>query len=151
MGSAPLVPPIPGLKGDNVVVVNNYYKEKDKVTDDVVVFGGGLAGCECAIHLGQEASVSTSSRCGMSWPPMPTCATVRCCSRKSRSTSRCTPAAKGLEVRPDGILCETKDGEQVLVPGTSVICALGQRSRTADVEACVAPHRSCASSAMPPR
>lgn len=42
---------------------------------------------------------------------------------------------KGLEVRPDGILCETKDGEQVLVPGTSVICALGQRSRTADVEA----------------
>lgn len=42
---------------------------------------------------------------------------------------------KGLEVCPDGILCETKDGAQVLVPGTSVICALGQRSRTADVEA----------------
>ena len=36
---------------------------------------------------------------------------------------------------PDGILCETKDGAQVLVPGTSVICALGQRSRTADVDA----------------
>lgn len=42
---------------------------------------------------------------------------------------------KGLEVRPDGILCETKDGEQILVPGTSVICALGQRSRIGDVEA----------------
>ena len=53
-GSTPLVPPIPGLKGDNVIVVNNYYKEKDKVTDHVVVFGGGLAGCECAIHLGME-------------------------------------------------------------------------------------------------
>lgn len=53
-GSSPLVPPIPGLDGDNVVVVNNYYREKDKVGDDVVVFGGGLAGCECAIHLGME-------------------------------------------------------------------------------------------------
>ena len=39
VGSTPLVPPIPGLQGDNVVVVNNYYLEKDKVTDDVVVFG----------------------------------------------------------------------------------------------------------------
>src|SRR5699024_10011478 len=42
---------------------------------------------------------------------------------------------KGLEVRPDGILCETKTGEQVLIPGTSVICALGQRSRTDVVNA----------------
>ena len=45
-GSTPLVPPIKGLDGDNVVIVNNYYKEKDKVGDHVVVFGGGLAGCE---------------------------------------------------------------------------------------------------------
>lgn len=37
-----------------MVIVNNYYREADKVGDDVVVFGGGLAGCECAIHLGQE-------------------------------------------------------------------------------------------------
>ena len=40
---------------DNVVVVNNYYLEKEKVGDSVVVLGGGLAGCEAAIHLAQEA------------------------------------------------------------------------------------------------
>ena len=54
VGSEPFVPPVPGLKGDNVILVNNYYLEKEKVTEDVVVFGGGLAGCECAVHLGQE-------------------------------------------------------------------------------------------------
>ena len=54
VGSQPIVPPIPGLDGDNVVVVNEYYQQKEKVTDKVVVFGGGLAGCECAIHLGME-------------------------------------------------------------------------------------------------
>jgi hypothetical protein len=42
---------------------------------------------------------------------------------------------RGLEVRKDGILCENKEKQQVLVPGTSVICALGQRSRTNVVEA----------------
>ena len=30
----------------------------------------------------------------------------------------------------EGVLCENADHEQVLVPGTSVICALGQRSRS---------------------
>ena len=54
VGSEPLVPPIPGLDGENVVVVNNYYLEKQKVGDSVVMLGGGLAGCECVIHLGQE-------------------------------------------------------------------------------------------------
>ena len=36
---------------------------------------------------------------------------------------------KGLEVTKEGIWCETKEGEKVLVPGTTVICALGQRPR----------------------
>ena len=56
-GASPLVLPIPGLDGDNVVVVNNYYKEKAKVGSEVVVMGGSLAGCECAIHLAQEGKV----------------------------------------------------------------------------------------------
>ena len=49
-----LYPPIPGLDGDNVVIVNNCYLEKDKVDEGGVVFGDGLAGCECVIHLGTE-------------------------------------------------------------------------------------------------
>lgn len=53
VGSNPIVPPLPGIDGDNVVVVNHYYRETEKVGDSVVVLGGGLAGCECAVHLAQ--------------------------------------------------------------------------------------------------
>ena len=42
---------------------------------------------------------------------------------------------KGLRVTEEGIVCEDKEGKEVLVPGKSVICALGQRSRTDVVEA----------------
>ena len=45
---------INSIKGENVVVVNNYYLEKNKVGNLVVVLGGGLSGCECAVHLGME-------------------------------------------------------------------------------------------------
>ena len=35
---------------------------------------------------------------------------------------------KGLKVSEEGVVCADKDGNEVLVPGTSVICALGQRA-----------------------
>lgn len=41
---------------------------------------------------------------------------------------------QALRVGPDGVTCKVADDE-VLVAGDTVICALGQRSRTATVEA----------------
>ena len=135
VGSAPLVPPIPGLDGDNVVLVNHYYKEKDKVADDVVVFGGGLAGCECAIHLGMEGKRVHLVEMRDTLAPDANVRHRPLLLKEIEKYVTVHTGCKGLEVRPDGILCETKDGAQVLVPGTSVICALGQRSRSADVGA----------------
>ena len=135
VGSEPLVPPLKGLDGDNVVIVNNYYLEKDKVTDDVVVFGGGLAGCECAIHLGMEGKhVHLVEMRDMLAPD----ANVRHRPLLLAEIDKYVTVHtghKGIEVTKDGILCEDKEGNQVLIPGTSVICALGQRSRTKTVEA----------------
>ena len=135
VGSAPLVPPIPGLDGDNVVIVNNYYKEKDKITDDVVVFGGGLAGCECAIHLGQEGKRVHLVDMRDALAPDANVRHRPLLLKEIERYATVHTGCKGLEVRSDGIVCETKNGERILVPGTSVICALGQRSRTAGVDA----------------
>ncbi len=134
VGSEPLVPPIKGLDGDNVVIVNNYYLEKDKVQDEVVVFGGGLAGCECAVHLGMEGKkVRIVEMRDMLAPD----ANVRhrpLLMKEIDKYAEVHTDCKGLEVTKDGIICETKDGEKILVPGKTVICALGQRSRTKTVE-----------------
>lgn len=130
VGSSPLVPPIKGLDGDNVVVVNNYYKESDKVTDDVVVFGGGLAGSECAIHLGQDGKNVHLVEMRDQLAPD---ANVRHRPLLLEEVDKYVTVHtgyKGLEVTKEGILCEDKDGNVQLVPGTTVICALGQRSNT---------------------
>ena len=39
VGSRPIVPPLPGIDGDHVVIVNNYYLEKDKVKGGEVMAG----------------------------------------------------------------------------------------------------------------
>lgn len=132
-GSEPLVPPIPGIRGENVVIVNNYYREKGRVTDDVVVLGGGLAGCECAIHLGQEGKkVQLVEMRDMLAPD----ANVRHRPLMMKEIEKYVCVHTGyraLEITEEGVLCENKEGRKVLVPGSSVICALGQRSRTSVV------------------
>ena len=134
VGSRPLVPPIPGLKGDNVVIVNNYYLEKDKVGDEVVVFGGGLAGCECAIHLGMEGKKVHIVEMRDALAPDANVRHRPLMLKEIEKYATVHTGYKGLEVNADGILCEDKEGNKVLVPGRSVICALGQRSKTDVVE-----------------
>ena len=135
VGSEPLVPPIPGLDGSNVIVVNNYYLEKEKVGDEVVVMGGGLAGCECAVHLAQEGKRVSLVEMRDALAPD---ANVR-----HRPLLMAQIDKLGIDVRlghqalsvgVDGVTCKVGEDE-VLVPGSTVVCALGQRSRTATVQA----------------
>ncbi len=134
VGSAPLVPPIPGLQGDNVVIVNNYYLEKEKVGKNVVVFGGGLAGCECAIHLGMEGKNVHLVEMRDELAPDANVRHRPLLLKEVEKYVTVHTGYKGLEVTREGIVCENSNKERHLVPGDTVICALGQRSRTDMVE-----------------
>lgn len=130
VGSEPLVPPIKGLDGDNVVIVNDYYLEKEKVTDQVVVLGGGLAGCECAIHLGMEGKHVHLVEMRQELAPDANIRHRPLLLKEVDQYVTVHTGCKGLAVTDEGVLCETDTGEEILIPGTSVICALGQHSRT---------------------
>ena len=134
-GSSPLVPPIKGLDGENVVLVNNYYLEKEKVGDKVVVFGGGLAGCECAIHLGMEGKEVHIVEMRDELAPDANIRHRPLLLKEIDKYATVHTGCKGLEVSKEGILCEDKEGHQMLVEGDSIICALGQRSRRDVVDA----------------
>jgi 2,4-dienoyl-CoA reductase-like NADH-dependent reductase (Old Yellow Enzyme family)/thioredoxin reductase len=135
VGSEPLVPNIPGLKGDNVVVVNNYYLEKDKISNEVVVLGGGLAGCEAAIHFAQEGKTVHLIEMRTELAPD---ANIRhrpiLLKEIEKSNIQIHTGYKGVRVTEEGIVCADSTGGENLVPGTTVICALGQLARRKVVE-----------------
>lgn len=135
VGSNPIVPPLPGIHGDNVVVVNNYYLEQDKVKDSVVVLGGGLAGCECAVHLAQsgkqvhlvEMRDTLAPDCNIRHRPI--------LMQKIDELVTVHLGHAGLRVTDEGLVCKAPDGQEVLIPGETVVCAVGQRANRDDVEA----------------
>ncbi len=133
-GSYPIVPNIKGLDGDNVVLVNNYYKEKEKVSDDVVVLGGGLAGCECAIHLGMEGKRVHLVEMRDELAPDANVRHRPLLLKEIEKYVTVHTHMRGIEVTENGVWCADENNEKVLIPGTHVICALGQRSSSDQVE-----------------
>lgn len=135
VGSSPIVPSLPGMDGDNVVIVNNYYLEKDRVKDRVVVLGGGLAGCECAVHLGMEGKEvhlvemrdALAVDCNIRHRPI--------LIKQVEQFTTVHTGCQGLRVTGEGLVCRNSDGEEILIPGQTVICAVGQRPNRAQVDA----------------
>lgn len=135
VGSSPIVPPLPGMDGDNVVIVNNYYLEKDRVKDQVVVLGGGLAGCECAVHLGMEGKKvhlvemrdALAVDCNIRHRPI--------LMKQVEQFTTVHTGCQGLRVTGEGLVCRNSEGEEILIPGQTVICAVGQRPNRAQVDA----------------
>ena len=135
VGSTPIVPQLPGINGDNVVVVNDYYMQKEKVQDSVVVLGGGLAGCECAVHLGMEGKQVhlvemrdiLAADCNIRHKPI--------LMKQVEKYATSHLGHTGLRITNEGVVCKAPDGSEVLIPGKTVICAVGQRANRADVDA----------------
>nr|WP_281241513.1 FAD-dependent oxidoreductase [Sporomusa acidovorans] len=117
------------------VPVNDYYLEKEKVTEQVVVLGGGLAGCEIALHLSREGKEVQLVEMRTELAPD---ANIRhrpiLLKEIETSKIRVHTGYKGLRVTEEGVVCADANGEEQLVPGTTVICALGQQARRKDVE-----------------
>ena len=135
VGSNPIVPPLPGIKGDNVVVVNNYYLESHKVGDSVVVLGGGLAGCECAVHLQQagktvhlvEMRNTLAPDCNIRHRPI--------LMQKIDEGVKVHLGTAGQSVTAEGLVVKNEDGTVETIPCDTVICAVGQRANRTDVDA----------------
>lgn len=115
-----------------VVNVEDLYLDGAEVTDEIVVVGGGLTGAECALKYVREGKKVhlVEMRDGIAID-------ANCRHRPillaeiEASDIDVVVNAKAAEVTAEGVYVIMPGGERVLVPGTTVVSAIGQRSRKA--------------------
>lgn len=134
IGSQPIIPPVEGIKNENVVIVNDYYLKKDAVGESVVVIGGGLAGCEAAIHLAEEGKkvhlVEMRSEIAVD-------ANIRhrpILLKKVDELVTVHTNMKALKITQEGVLCQKEGSLEEMIPGESIICAVGQSALTKEAQ-----------------
>ncbi|MDR0446452.1 MAG: FAD-dependent oxidoreductase [Oscillospiraceae bacterium] len=69
VGAEPIVPSIPGIDGQNVIFAAALPEYATQVGERVVIIGGGLAGCETAVHLAQIGKMVTLVEMGSQLAP----------------------------------------------------------------------------------
>ncbi|MCL1829286.1 MAG: FAD-dependent oxidoreductase [Oscillospiraceae bacterium] len=135
IGSTPIVPPLPGINGADVVLVNDLPERRNDVKDSVVVLGGGLAGCEAAVHFADEGKTVTVVEMRDTLAPDANVRHRPILIKKLEDSVKIELGLTGLRVEAEGLVCAKKDGSEALIPGKTVVCAVGQRPRAAEAKA----------------
>ena len=135
VGSEAMTLPIPCDEDANVVSIDELYLEHVPTTDEIVVVGGGLTGCECALLHAQKGKKVhlVEMRDGLAIDANIRNRPILLAELEKAGVDEIVNA-RALHVGARGVTVSV-DGEEKLVPGTTVVCAIGQRSRSAAVDA----------------
>ena len=135
VGSEAIPLPVPADEGARVVSIDDLYLNGVEVGDEVAVIGGGLTGCECALFMAQKGKRAhvIEMRDELAIDANIRNRPILLAELKSAGVDE-VKGAKAKRVTAEGVVVETAEGES-LVPADTVVCAVGQRSRSAAVDA----------------
>ncbi|MDD6289005.1 MAG: NAD(P)/FAD-dependent oxidoreductase [Eggerthellales bacterium] len=135
VGSEPMALPVPVSDNAHVLNVEKLYLEGKEPGQEVVIVGGGLTGTECALLLSSQGRKVhlVEMRDGLAID-----ANIRhrpiLLEEVGKTDVDVVLNARAMEVTAQGVVVQLPEGEEKLVPGETVICAIGQRSRHAAVD-----------------
>jgi 2,4-dienoyl-CoA reductase-like NADH-dependent reductase (Old Yellow Enzyme family)/thioredoxin reductase len=135
VGSEPLIPPIPGTDGRNVIVVNELPARRKDVGQKVIVLGGGLAGCETAVHLAGEGKSVVLIEMRDALAPDANRFHKDVLLEQLDGRVEVKLGYQGIRITTAGLHCISPEGKEALLAADTVILAAGQRSRRTEANA----------------
>jgi 2,4-dienoyl-CoA reductase-like NADH-dependent reductase (Old Yellow Enzyme family)/NADPH-dependent 2,4-dienoyl-CoA reductase/sulfur reductase-like enzyme len=129
VGAAPIVPPLPGIDSPKVVLANNLSDEGIAVGKKVVIVGGGLVGCESAVHLAQEGKDVTVVEM---MNDVAVDANVRqrpiLLDIFAKLQVKVETRMKGVKITDEGLVCIDETEKENLFEADTVVCSVGQQA-----------------------
>lgn len=139
LGAEPIIPDIPGIDGKNVLSLGDLHKGEFDFGEKVVILGGGLVGCELAIHLNRQGKKVTVIEMAADWARDAPRLHKIAMDVELRKGVDLRLNTKGIEITDQGLVCEGADRNITLIPADTVFCAVGVRSRSAEELRDIAP------------
>lgn len=132
VGANPLIPPIKGIDGSNVLEVTDaHLGDQSRIGHKVVIAGGGPSGVDCAIELAMEGKdVSIVDMLDKIYPTATPASKFSVGRLMAEYGVKTYPGHKVLEIAEGKITTENKDGVKEFEADT-VILALGARPNAA--------------------
>ena len=126
-GAMHLIPNIPGVDADTVVVAAEVLSGSREVADDVVIIGGGMIGCETAEFLAAKGKnviiVEMLPKIASELTPSDRWVVIK---RLREAGVRIETSARVLQVESTGVRIDRR-GQCEFVRGSSVVLAAGMR------------------------
>ena len=128
VGSSPFIPQIPGI--ENAIQADDLPDSCEKLGQKIVVLGGGLVGCETALHLSQQGKdvIVLEMKDDICTDANPRHRPLLLDKLSESVTVMTGTQATGLTEA--GIICKTKQGE-IVVYADTIVCAAGRISNSA--------------------
>jgi NADPH-dependent 2,4-dienoyl-CoA reductase/sulfur reductase-like enzyme len=137
-GTIPLVPPIKGIDGSNVVSMLAAHRDESLIKgDNIIVCGGGASGCDGALELAKDKGKKVTIV-----EMMDECAKdamfinkISLFNQLAQYGVTILTGTKVVSIEEDGLIVEKKDGSQEKLPADTIINAFGMRQDLKTVDA----------------
>lgn len=135
-GADPLIPSIPGVEKENVIAAVDLYGHENEIGDSVVIIGGGMVGCETALHLTANGKTVELVEMGDMLAPegifTERIHTLDYMEKDEKlayhTNTRCE------EITNEGAVVVDENGEKRLIQAETIVLAAGMKARSVDRE-----------------
>ena len=127
VGAEPIIPPLPDIDSPKVIIANDLPDKHDTVGTKVVVLGGGLVGCEIAVHLAQEGKDVTLIEMLHELCPDANPRYRPLLLGQLEKLVNCMTETRGIRISEEGLVCSDQDGKELILDADTIICAVGQK------------------------
>lgn len=128
IGAEPIIPQIPGIDDDKVVSLEALHQATPNLGQKVVILGGGLVGCECAIYLNSLGKDVTIIEMKDDWAADSYFMHKNAMKIEMRNSNiKIHVDTKAKAVTSEGLVCQTSDGE-VIFEADSILLAAGMKA-----------------------
>ncbi len=135
IGAGAIVPNIAGIDGENVVFAADYEDGSKNIGKRVAVLGGGLAGCEFALHYAESGHDVTVIEMGDVVAAEGNPRHRPMLLKKLEAVVDVRTGLHGREITERGILCTDKAGNEVFIEADTVVVAVGMKADQAKTDA----------------